>query len=117
MQKFSKFKLEKLILLLLVAVGVLFIFYASPVYYSTLQAQAQQVQEQPRSHPMIDVKITSPMTGREVSAGELTITGISTDKTTTDCTVYADWNDQKPYEKAVATGPGGIDDYSNWTVT
>jgi hypothetical protein len=117
LQKFSKFKLEKLILLLLVTVGVLFIFYVFPVYYSTLQVQAQQVQDQPQSPPMISVKITSPMTGREVSAGELTITGISTDKTTTDCTVYVDWNDQKPYEKAVATGPGGIDDYSNWTFT
>jgi hypothetical protein len=117
LKKFSKFKLDKLILLLLVTVGVLFICYAFPVYYSTLQVQAQQVQEQPQSPPMIDVKITSPMKGREVPAGELTITGISTDKTTTDCTVYADWNDQKPYEKAVAAGPGGVDDYSNWTFT
>ena len=117
MKKFSKFKLEKLILLLLVIVAVLFICYAFPVYYSTLQVQAQQVQEQPQSPPMIGVKITSPMTGREVSAGELKITGTSTDKTTTDCTVYADWNDQKPFQKAVATGPGGANDYSNWTFT
>ena len=117
MKKFSKFKLEKLVLLSLVIVGVLFICYAFPVYYSTLQVQAQQVQEQPQSPPMIGVKITSPMTGREVSAGELKITGTSTDKTTTDCTVYADWNDQKPFQKAVATGPGGANDYSNWTFT
>jgi hypothetical protein len=117
LKKFSKFKLEKLILLLLVIVAVLFICYAFPVYYSTLQVQAQQVQEQPQSPPMIGVKITSPMTGREVSAGELKITGTSTDKTTTDCTVYADWNDQKPFQKAVATGPGGANDYSNWTFT
>jgi hypothetical protein len=117
LKKFSEFKLEKLILLLLVTVGVLFLCYAFPVYYSTLQVQAQQVQEQPQSPPMIGVKITSPMTGREVSAGELRITGISTDKTTTDCTVYADWNDQKPFQKAIATGTGGVSDYSNWTFT
>ena len=26
-------------------------------------------------------------------------------------------NDQKPFHKAVASGPGGIDDYSKWTFT
>jgi hypothetical protein len=31
--------------------------------------------------------------------------------------VYADVNDIKPFQKAVATGPGGVNDYSNWTFT
>jgi hypothetical protein len=61
-----------------------------------------------------DVKITSPSTGQEVPAGELTINGTSTDDTTTDCTVYADLNNLKPFQKAIATGPGGVDDYSKW---
>ena len=64
-----------------------------------------------------DVNITSPTPGQQVPVGELTISGISTDNATTDCTVYADWNDQKPFQKAVATGLGGENDYSTWTFT
>src|SRR5919109_3460768 len=63
------------------------------------------------------VKITSPTIGQEVPVGELTISGISTDNATTDCTVYADINNLKPFQKAVATGPDGVNDYSTWTFT
>nr|MDQ3971177.1 hypothetical protein [Thermoproteota archaeon] len=65
----------------------------------------------------LGVKITSPFTGQQVPVGELTISGISTDNVTTDCTVYADINNTKPFQKAVATGPGGVNDYSTWTFT
>ena len=65
----------------------------------------------------ISVKITSHNTGQRVPVGELTISGTSTDNATADCTVYADWNDQKPFQKAIATGPGGVNDYSTWTFT
>ena len=71
-------------------------------------AQAQQ-------DNTIGVKIISPITGQQVPVGELTISGISTDNATTDCTVYADWNNLKPFQKAIATGPGGESDYSTWT--
>ena len=63
------------------------------------------------------IKITSPFTGQQVPVGELTINGTSTDNATTDCTVYADWNNTKPFQKAVATGPGGVNVYSTWTFT
>ena len=64
------------------------------------------------------VKITSPESNnQEVPVGELTISGTSSDNSNTDCTVYVDWNDLKPYHKVVATGPDGNDDYSNWTFT
>ena len=65
----------------------------------------------------LGIKITSPSTGQQVPVGELTISGTSTDNATTDCTVYADWNNTKPFQTAVATGPGGLDDYSTWTFT
>jgi hypothetical protein len=65
----------------------------------------------------IGVKIISPITGQQVPVGELTISGISTDNATTDCTVYADWNNLKPFQKAIATGPGGVNDYSTWNFT
>jgi hypothetical protein len=46
----------------------------------------------------------------QVPVGELTISGTSTDNATSDCTIYADWNNTKLFQKAVATGPGGVND-------
>ncbi len=80
----------------------------------TNSAFSQQDQE---ANSTIGVKITSPPAGQQVPVGELTISGISTDDATTECTVYADWNDQKPFQKALATGPGGVNDYSTWNFT
>jgi hypothetical protein len=84
-----------------------------PLIQTTVYAQLQQQQPQ----PILGVKITSPTKGQQVPVGQLTISGISTDNATTDCTVYTDWNDQKPFQKAVATGTGGVNDYSTWTFT
>jgi hypothetical protein len=84
-----------------------------PLIQTTVYAQLQQQQPQ----PILGVKITSPTKGQQVPVGQLTISGISTDNATTDCTVYTDWNDQKPFQKAVATGTGGVNDYSKWNYT
>jgi hypothetical protein len=65
--------------------------------------------------PSID--ITSHSSGQQVEVGPLTISGTSSDTPSTNCEVYADWNDSKPFGKAVAAGPGGPDDYSKWTFT
>src|SRR5919205_1649145 len=67
--------------------------------------------------PVISIKITSPTIGQQVPVGQLTISGRSTDNATSDCTVYADWNNTKPFQKAIATGPGGVNDYSTWNYT
>ena len=80
----------------------------------TVYASLQQQQPQP---PIVGVKITSHEQGQEVPVGELTISGISTDNATSDCIVYADMNDIKPFQKAIATGPGGLNDYSTWNFT
>jgi hypothetical protein len=64
-----------------------------------------------------DVDITSPAPSQQVPVGELTISGTSADNATTNCQVDVDWNNQKPYQKTLATGPGGVNDYSNWTFT
>ena len=77
---------------------------------NSIFAQAQQ-------DNTIGIKIISPITGQQVPAGELTISGISTDSAATDCTVYADWNNLKPFQTATATGPGGVNDYSTWNFT
>jgi hypothetical protein len=63
------------------------------------------------------IKITSPLADDRVDVGELTIKGISSDNVTSDCQVYVDWNNQKPYQRTIATGLGGSDDFSNWTFT
>src|SRR5215210_6589963 len=116
MKILNQFKLTKEELVLLFTFGVIILvpYFAFPDYYRTLQVQAQSQQQPP---PMMTINIMSPMTGEEVPVGELTITGTSTDNAATDCTVYADWNNLKPFQKAVATGPGGVNDYSTWTFT
>jgi len=63
------------------------------------------------------IEITSHNSGQQVELGPLTISGTSSDTPSIDCEVYADWNDNKPFGKAVAAGPGGSDDYSKWTFT
>ena len=62
------------------------------------------------------VKISSPLKNSTVPAGQLTISGISSDTATTNCMVFADWNDLKPMQNVTAKGPGGAN-YSNWTYT
>jgi hypothetical protein len=104
-----KNKIEKLTLTISFGIILLCIF---PAYIALYVYAQQQVEQQ-----LIGVKITSPSTGQQVPVGELTISGTSTDDTTTDCTVYADWNDQKPFQKTIAAGPGGVNDYSNWIFT
>jgi hypothetical protein len=118
MKRFSQLKLTKG-LLVLFSLGVTLIFYSAiPGYYGALQVQAQvQQQPPPSAPPRIGIKITSPTTGQQVSVGEFTISGISTDNATTDCTVYADWNNTKPLQTATATGPAGVNDYSTWNFT
>ncbi|HEU4823557.1 MAG TPA: hypothetical protein VFS97_09060 [Nitrososphaeraceae archaeon] len=64
------------------------------------------------------VKITSPESNnQQIPIGELVVLGTSSDNIDSDCTVYIDWNDLKPYQKVEATGAGGNEDYSNWTFT
>src|SRR5919106_4590100 len=125
MKRFNQLKLTKGFSLLFVVTAINLVYYNFPVYYYDalhVQAQLSQLQQQPsqqqqKPSPIISVKITSPSTGQQVPAGELTISGRSTDNPTTDCTVYADWNNTKPFQKAIATGPGGLNDYSTWNYT
>src|ERR687890_1559024 len=122
MKRFSQFKLTKGLILLFVVITVILLFCAFPVYYyDPLHVQAQQQQpsqqQQKSPPPIIGIKITSPSTGQQVPVGQLTISGTSTDNIATDCTVYSDWNNTKPPQKAIATGSGGVNDYSTWKYT
>src|SRR5215204_643672 len=74
-------------------------------------------QEQQPSTNTMGVKITSHTLWEKVPVGGLTISGTSTDNAATNCQVHVDVNDQKPFQNATATGPGGTNDYSTWTFT
>jgi hypothetical protein len=63
------------------------------------------------------VKIISQLKNSTVPVGQLIINGISSDTPITHCRVFADWNDLKPMQNVTANGPGGANDYSNWTYT
>jgi hypothetical protein len=68
------------------------------------------------------VKITYPSDSEMVSVGELTIFGTAKyEATNNTCTVYADWNDSQPMQKATPAGLNftefgrNSNDYSTWT--
>jgi len=65
----------------------------------------------------IGVKIDTPVDSSNLPAGDLTIYGTSSDDDTTNCQVYADWNDLKPMQNVSANGPKGISDFSKWSFT
>lgn len=65
----------------------------------------------------IGIKIMSPSGNVTVPSGPLTINGISSDTSKTNCRVYVDWNDLKPMQNVTAKGLSGENDYSNWTYT
>jgi hypothetical protein len=70
------------------------------------------------------VKITYPSDSDMVSAGELTIFGTAKyEAANNTCTVYADWNDSQPMQKATPAGLNftesgrSSNDFSTWTFT
>ena len=79
-------------------------------------AQGQSPANMTNPHKM-GVKITSPAGNTTIVSGPLTINGYSSDTSQTNCKVYVDWNDLKPMQNVTAKGPGGGNDYSNWTYT
>lgn len=64
-----------------------------------------------------EVKITSPSKGQQVPSGGILVSGTSSANATTACTVSVVINGIRPYQRAVPTGHGGANDYSNWTFT
>ena len=104
------------------ALGIITLLFVSSITisYTSLYAQKQQQlkQNNSTSTAIAGVKITSPTRDQQVPVGSLKISGTSTDKATSnDCTVYAIWDHLKPYQKVLANGPGGANDYSKWSFT
>jgi hypothetical protein len=64
------------------------------------------------------VTITSPQDGQKVPVGQdLEVTGTSIANAASDCKITVNLNRVKPYQPAVAGGPGGANDYSQWSIT
>ena len=65
------------------------------------------------------VKILYPTKSQKIQINSgnksLIISGTSIDNATSDCHVNVNVNHVRPYQNTSATGPGGPNDYSNWT--
>ena len=62
------------------------------------------------------VTITSPTDGQQVPIGQdLTVTGTSIGNSTSGCNIHINLNRVSPSLPATATGPGGPNDYSQWS--
>jgi hypothetical protein len=91
---------------------VLIVFMAHAISYSNIAVEGQQ-----QKSSKFNVTITYPPPRQQIPIGNsLTIFGTSTYNTTKDCTVYANSNDLK-FQKVIAVGSSGNNDYSSWIFT
>jgi hypothetical protein len=64
------------------------------------------------------ITITSPQDGQKVPAGQdLEVAGTSMANAASGCKITVNLNRVKPYQSAIANGPGGANDYSQWSFT
>jgi peptidoglycan/xylan/chitin deacetylase (PgdA/CDA1 family) len=64
------------------------------------------------------VTITSPQDNQKVPVGQdIEVTGTSMANAASDCKITVNLNRVKPYQPAVPGGPGGANDYSQWSFT
>jgi hypothetical protein len=69
----------------------------------------------PPQAPIESIKIVNLVPSQNVNTGkELLISGQSSDTIAKDCSVSIIVNDVRPYQNAIASGPGGTKDFSQW---
>ena len=79
---------------------------------------SQQPSSPTATLPKDTVTITSPKDGQQVPIGQdLQVTGTSNPNAASDCHTTVNLNRVKPYQPVVANGPGGGNDYSQWSST
>jgi hypothetical protein len=82
--------------------------FPNSIFTFTTQATAQEAPT---------VEIISHQDGQEVPIGELTLEGISSDNSQTNCHVSGHIDDIAPFRNATAKGIGGENDFSRWSFT
>jgi hypothetical protein len=82
-------------------------------------APPQQPSPPTAALPPDTITITSPKDGQQVPIGQdLQVTGTSMpNAASSDCKITVNLNGIKPYQPVVANGPGGGNDYSQWSST
>ena len=114
----SRTRFFTVIVLLSVSIAVVTIIANSALVGAQSQSQSLSIPNANVTVPhKVGVKIIYPSKNSTVPVGQLIINGTSSDTPTTNCKVFADWNDLKPMQNVTAFGPGGLNDYSHWTYT
>jgi hypothetical protein len=118
-----------LIIIIVIAIGSLFYpFYhaVDNVIAAPMKQPISASSDPPNNAPLLkrpavphgmSLKIVSPGKGQRLPVGSnLTITGTSSDNSTSNCQVSLMLNDLKPYQKTTPTGKGSQagNDYSTW---
>ena len=90
------------------------------ISYAQLPNSSTTPPQQPSSPtatlPKDAVTITSPKDGQQVPIGQdLQVTGTSMPNAASDCNTTVNLNRVKPNQPVVANGPGGANDYSQWS--
>jgi hypothetical protein len=89
------------------------------ISYAQLPTEPPQQPPSPTATlPKGAVTITSPKDGQQVPIGQdLQVTGTSNPNAASDCHTTVNLNRVKPYQQVVPNGPGGANDYSQWSFT
>ena len=106
-------------ILLLIPIAI--VLFGSLSIYGTVAFQAGSENENENDNERMNstnyVNISSPLPNQNVTIGNLTVAGASSDNSTSNCTVYVGWNHSRPFHKAIPNGSKGVDDYSKWNFT
>jgi hypothetical protein len=89
------------------------------ISYAQLPTEPPQQPSSPTATlPKDTVTITSPKDGQQVPIGkDLQVIGTSNPNAASDCHTTVNLNRVKPNQPVVANGPGGSNDYSQWSFT
>ena len=104
-----------IVLKIILLIPIALVLFGSLSLYGMVVAYQPGPDNQPAEIKYVN--ITSPVPNQNVTIGNLTVTGSSSDNSSSNCTVYVGWNDSRPFQKAVPNGSRGVEDYSKWNFT
>ena len=106
-----------IVLKIILLIPISIVLFGSLLIYGAAAIQAGSENVNERTNQTNYVNITSPVPNQNVTIGNLTVTGSSSDNSSSNCTVYVGWNDSRPFQKAIPNGSRGFEDYSKWNFT